>query len=931
MQRYRQIWLTILLLCVGVPLFAQPGSVLINEIMYDDTATTDIEWVELYNTQPFPRTLSNWVLTDGNVWPPPSTEGALLIPPGTVIPPNGYLVISKQPIAEFPTVVCNEVDPSWTLNNAGDNLALFDGNGPTAQLIDGSLATTFPDLAAANAGNSVEKRIQNQQWTDDPLAWKECTQVFSPTGRFRHCTPNQPNSLDPPLQCGVLEVTPESNNTLPDTYVHQTVFGEIAVRNTGPNATCIEFVGTYSDIFFVAVPPPSVIQPNDVALLQVGFTPPAVGDFFGVVFIKQSDGSAPLRIELEGHGCLPVTAPPAPILYPATASHSLQFNLPWDPLNGADTDYAIQYSSDGFVTSMYVDFPFGSSIYPVFKTAPWWGKNSAHIISGLSPSTTYEVRLVARDCMGVMALSPITIETTLEMLSLQSMSPIDLTIRPLGNDMIRLQWDPTITADNGRDLQGAQWVVLYGPTEATIDQILTMTTDGIFDIDVSGLPSIGFYAVQAIADNVLNTPQPIIAWPPNSARLAGQNTIVLNDFLHLSLWQDYEIWLDMSSSPVLLGTDHINPWNLAGINGIPVDFSHTSPGPHTITAHVNFIDGTFADVTQAIEIVPLPFSNFTATHDSGTGLFTVDTTGVGGTWSPLIDIIWETSQAGTFHGGQATFPWYPGMDSLILVNPIPISIERVITESSTIPEDPLLNGGVTTIALIPGDFDIPWITIRCCCDGMLLRTSGVSNGTYGDEKDIPLGPVLTCKDGNFEVGFSFEMVVFIRFEIAEAWEMCYWGQDAKGDRTRETVTCTGGPPPTGFTPLDPPVSRTRHKNYGGTDYPHGGDDYGNDDYRPDRNGGYLDTKRLLHGRVRWWDEPSSSGSVPATAGLGTHVTINDSFIARADPDCEGEFCCKGWDHVADVTFCSDCTIITTTAPTLQNEATPAVCPALATN
>ena len=94
----------LLALCVR-SIYAQPGSVLINEVMYDDTGTTDVEWVELYNTQPFPRTLSNWVLTDGGVWPPPSTEGALLIPPFTVIQPNGYLVISKQPIAEFPVVV----------------------------------------------------------------------------------------------------------------------------------------------------------------------------------------------------------------------------------------------------------------------------------------------------------------------------------------------------------------------------------------------------------------------------------------------------------------------------------------------------------------------------------------------------------------------------------------------------------------------------------------------------------------------------------------------------------------------------------------------------------------------------------------------------------------------------------------------------------
>lgn len=918
----------LLALCVS-SIYAQPGSVLINEVMYDDTGTTDVEWVELYNTQPFPITLSNWVLTDGGVWPPPSTEGALLIPPFTVIPPNGYLVISKQPIAEFPVVVCNEVDPSWTLNNGGDNLALYDGNGFTAQLIDGSLATQYPDLAAGNAGNSVEKRNQNQPWTNDPLAWKECTQFFS-DGRFHNCTPGQPNSPDAPPPCGVIEEAAELNNTIFETYVFQTQLADLSIRNLGPNPTCIEFVGTYSDIFFVVAPPPLVILPGEVASMQIGFTPPSVGDFDGVVWIVQGDGSPPLRIELFGSGCLPATAPPPPILFPATASHTLQFNLPWDPLNGTDTDYAIQYSADGFLTSMYVDFPFGASIYPVFRTAPMWGLGSAHVISDLEPFTSYEARLVTRDCLDGQAVGPSEVAITLEQLSLQSTSPIEVTIQPLGNDMIRLQWDPTITADNDRILQDAQWVILYGPTEAEIDQILTTTTVGVFDIDISGLPSIGFYAVQAIADDVINTPQPMIAWPPDGARIAGENTIVLSDFLHIEQWASYEIWLDLFEDGVLLGSDLTSPWNLSSVIGIPADFTDVTPGPHTLTARVNFISGGYADVTHSVEVVPVTYSNFLADYDAGTGLFTVDTTGVQGVWSPLSDVLWETSQAGMFTGGQATFPWYPGMDSMILVNPVPIFLDHVITESPTIPEDPLLNGGVTYLFNFP-DIEIPRIAIACCCDGMELVTAGTTAGVYGKEKNIPLGPVTTCKNGKFECGFAFEVVVTLKFFIAETPEDCYWGQDAKGDRTSELVTCTGGPPPNAFASLVPPVTTTAHKTYGGNNYTHGGANYGNDDYRSDNNGGYLDEKQILKGKIRWFDQPATMGRVPAAAGFGHRVIINDSFIARADPDCAGAFCCLGWDHVADVTFCSDCTILTTTAPTIQNVAAPAVCPALAAN
>ncbi|MCL4305545.1 lamin tail domain-containing protein [bacterium] len=173
---------------------AQPGSVLINEIMYDDTATTDIEWVELFNTTPFPIPIGNWVLTDGNVWPPPSTEGAIQIPPGTIISAHGYLVISKTATPGIPSIICAEIDAAWTLNNNGDNLALYDGNLPASLLIDGSLTDNFPDLSGANLGNSLEKCDQFQPWTSNPSAWHESTFPFSPTGRFRFCTPGMPNS-----------------------------------------------------------------------------------------------------------------------------------------------------------------------------------------------------------------------------------------------------------------------------------------------------------------------------------------------------------------------------------------------------------------------------------------------------------------------------------------------------------------------------------------------------------------------------------------------------------------------------------------------------------------------------------------------------------------------------------------------------------------
>jgi hypothetical protein len=171
---------------------ANPGDVRINEVMYDDTATTDVEWVELYNTTGSPIDISGWWLGDCSVYPGPGTEGGLTVPTTTTI--DSYLVICKVALDGITgEVICTQTG-SWTLGNSGDNLALYDAaTGGT--LIDGSLTVTYPDEASSNIGTTIEKIIESSAWSGSTADWDSSTYVFATSGRYRFCTPGFRNSV----------------------------------------------------------------------------------------------------------------------------------------------------------------------------------------------------------------------------------------------------------------------------------------------------------------------------------------------------------------------------------------------------------------------------------------------------------------------------------------------------------------------------------------------------------------------------------------------------------------------------------------------------------------------------------------------------------------------------------------------------------------
>ncbi len=236
------------------------NTVVITEIMYDDSLNPDVEWVELYNTTGAAINLGGWMLSDNGVYPP-TTEGGLMIPAGTTINAGQYLVISKVALPEITDeVVCNDTLGSFVLDNAGDNLALFTGFTGGA-LIHGSLTATYSDLAADNTGHSIEVCVADIGLAWESVNWYESANVFAATGRYILCSP------------GAAPVTCIIDNT-PPVLLSATLSGVNridALFDEDLTEVVAEVTTNYSVDFAVGAPTTAVLQP-DQRTVRLTFT-----------------------------------------------------------------------------------------------------------------------------------------------------------------------------------------------------------------------------------------------------------------------------------------------------------------------------------------------------------------------------------------------------------------------------------------------------------------------------------------------------------------------------------------------------------------------------------------------------------------------------------------------------------------------------------
>ena len=108
-----------------------PETLLFNEINFNSSTTYPMgDWVELHNRSNASVNVSNWVFKDND------DIHSFIIPSGTVIPANGYLVLVKDTTnfnIVWPWVTNIVGDFSFGLSSSGDALRLYSTNGKIYQ------------------------------------------------------------------------------------------------------------------------------------------------------------------------------------------------------------------------------------------------------------------------------------------------------------------------------------------------------------------------------------------------------------------------------------------------------------------------------------------------------------------------------------------------------------------------------------------------------------------------------------------------------------------------------------------------------------------------------------------------------------------------------------------------------------------------------
>lgn len=219
-----------------IPL-ANTGDVVINEIMYDDTASTDVEWIEVYNRTASAIDISGWIVSDAATYPASGSEGAFYLPAGTSIAANGYLVLAKESLAGIDNeIVGTQYTGAWTLGNSGDNLALYTDSVGGLRIDGWATSNTllfYPDWTVGNTGNSLEKCDENSVWPADSTGWHVSTNAFATTGRYRNCTPGAANTacVADTVRPTLVSATAVTNTTV------DVVFSEAVDQATAENVT----------------------------------------------------------------------------------------------------------------------------------------------------------------------------------------------------------------------------------------------------------------------------------------------------------------------------------------------------------------------------------------------------------------------------------------------------------------------------------------------------------------------------------------------------------------------------------------------------------------------------------------------------------------------------------------------------------------------
>jgi hypothetical protein len=137
------------LICALFWLASARAQIIITEVMYNppESGTDSLEYIELHNFQPFPADISGWNFTQG-------VEHVFAA--GTVLPPGGYLVLSKS--ASAMQNVFGIASTQWNngalTNSPGEDIELRDADGNVKDYVDYLNASPWP-ASAAGMGPSI--------------------------------------------------------------------------------------------------------------------------------------------------------------------------------------------------------------------------------------------------------------------------------------------------------------------------------------------------------------------------------------------------------------------------------------------------------------------------------------------------------------------------------------------------------------------------------------------------------------------------------------------------------------------------------------------------------------------------------------------------------------------------------------------------------
>ncbi len=127
--------------------------IIFNEINYNSNDEQDAgDWVELYNRGSVDQNISNWIFKDGN------DEHNFTLPQGTVVPANGYLVLTNSTDKfqqHFPMVQNQIGDFDFKLSSDGELIRLYNASN---QLIDS--LTYLPDMGWPETANGFGPTLE---------------------------------------------------------------------------------------------------------------------------------------------------------------------------------------------------------------------------------------------------------------------------------------------------------------------------------------------------------------------------------------------------------------------------------------------------------------------------------------------------------------------------------------------------------------------------------------------------------------------------------------------------------------------------------------------------------------------------------------------------------------------------------------------------